>query len=139
MDTASAPIQYALERLSSSSVALKPEQATCIQHISEGKDVFLWLPKGYGKSLCYEVLPFIFDYQLNRDNSAVLVVSPLISLMMDQVHSLRKRSIDAAIISSGVKVSNIYNAHLVLQYVHGNTTLCWYKINASLPYFYMQG
>ena len=77
--------------------------------------------------MCYEVLPFIFDYQLNRDNSAVLVVSPLISLMMDQVHSLRKRSVDAAIISSGVKVSNIYNAHLVLQYVHGNITLCWYK------------
>ena len=29
-------------------------------------------------SLCYEVLLFIFDYQLNRDNSVVLVVSPLL-------------------------------------------------------------
>ena len=44
---------------------------------------------GYGKLLCYEVLPFVFDYQLNRDNSAVLVVSPLLSVMMDQVDSVQ--------------------------------------------------
>ena len=48
----------------------------------EKNDVFLWFPQ---VSLCYEVLPFIFDYQLNRDNSAVLVVSPLLLLMMDEV------------------------------------------------------
>ena len=51
--------------------------------------MFLWLPTGYGKSLCYEVLPFVFDYQLNRDNSAVLVVSPLLSLMIDQVDAVQ--------------------------------------------------
>ena len=50
-----------------------------------GKRCFLWLLTGYSKLLCYEVLPFVFDYQLKRDNSAVLVVSPLLSLMMDQV------------------------------------------------------
>ena len=70
-----APIQYALERLSSSSVVLKPEQVTCIQHVSEEKDVFYGCPR---VSLWYVVLLFIFDYQLNRDNSAVLVVSPLL-------------------------------------------------------------
>ena len=32
---------------------------------------------------------FIFDYQLNRDNSAVLVVSPLLSLMMEQVDGVQ--------------------------------------------------
>ena len=36
-----------------------------------------------------KVLPFVFDYQLNRDNSAVLVVSPLLSLMMDQVDGVQ--------------------------------------------------
>lgn len=51
----------------------------------------------------------------NRDSSAVLVVSPLIPLMMDQVHSLCERSVDATVISSGVKVSNNCNVHLVLQ------------------------
>ena len=67
-----APIQYVLERLSSSSVALKPEQVTCIQHISEGNDVFYgWLPTGYGKSLCYEILPFVFDYQLLTERTVL--------------------------------------------------------------------
>ena len=53
-----------------------------------GKRCFLWLPTGYGKS-CFKVLPFVFDYQLNRDNSAVLVVSPLLLLMMDQVDGVQ--------------------------------------------------
>ena len=39
--------------------------------------------------LCYEVLSFVFNYQLNRDNSAVLVVSPLLSLMIDQVDGVQ--------------------------------------------------
>ena len=62
----------------------------CIQLVSEGNDVFLWLPMGYShKSSCCEVLPFVFDYQFKRDNSAVLVVSPLLSLMMDQVDGVQ--------------------------------------------------
>ena len=52
--------------------------------------MFVWLPTGYGKSLCYKVLPFVFDYQLKTgDNNAVLVVSPLLSLMMDQVDGVQ--------------------------------------------------
>ena len=65
-----------------------------------GKDVFVWLPTGFGKSLCYEVLPFVFDYKLGRQDSLVIVVSPLISLMADQVMGLRRRSVDSAIMSS---------------------------------------
>ena len=67
----------------------------------EGNDVFVLLPTGFGKSIIYEVLPFVFDYKLDRVDGAtrslVIVVSPLISLMADQVASLRRR---AAIISS---------------------------------------
>ena len=54
---------------------------------------------------CYECLPFLFDYKLGRtrapcSRSTVLVVSPLVSLMTDQVSSLRGRGVSAAILSS---------------------------------------
>ena len=52
-----------------------------------GRDTFVSLPTGYGKSLCYGVLPWVFD-ELSRNStkrSIVIVVSPLISLTADQV------------------------------------------------------
>ena len=55
---------YAVARVGCSSLSLKPEQKECIKYIFDGKDVFVWLPTGFGKSLCYEVLPFIFDRSL---------------------------------------------------------------------------
>ena len=90
-------LSYALQRLRCA--AMTPKS------IYEGKDVFLWLPTGFGKSLCYEVLPFVFDMKLGRltdsnTNSAVIVVSPLVSLMIDQVRSLKSRGVKAAIMSS---------------------------------------
>ena len=48
------------------------------------------------------VLPFLFDYKSSRagpGNSTVLVVSPLVSLMVDQVCSLRARGVCAAIMT----------------------------------------
>ena len=76
--------------------------------------MFVWLPTGFGKSICYEVLPFMYDYKAARKHqhsevtsgvsvarSLVIVVSPLISLMTDQVMGLRDRSVAAAIISCG--------------------------------------
>ena len=94
-------ITYALERVGCPAIALKTEQRDCIKHLYEGKDVFLWLPTGFGKSLCYEVLPFVLDDKLGRHGSVVIVISPLVSLMVDQVRSLRQRSVNAAIMSSG--------------------------------------
>ena len=41
---------------------LKAEQLDAIKCIYGGKDVFLWLPTGFGKSICYETLPFVFNY-----------------------------------------------------------------------------
>ena len=90
-------VLYALERLGCASVTSKDKQTACVKAIYEGKDVFLWLPTGFGKSMCYEVLPFVFDDKLGRRDSLVIVVSPLISLMVDQVQSLRHRSVKAAI------------------------------------------
>ena len=76
---------YVLEKITCSCTVLKAEQAACIKHLFEGK---VWLSTGFGESLCYEVLPFIFDDKLGKNNSVVVVVSPLVSLMIDQVQSL---------------------------------------------------
>jgi len=41
---------------------IKAEQRSAMEAIYNRQDVFVWLPTGYGNSLCYQVLPFIMDY-----------------------------------------------------------------------------
>ena len=60
---------------------LKPEQLQVVRHMYEGRDVFLWLPTVFGKSICYEALLFLFDCKLGS-------LKALVSLMVDQVASL---------------------------------------------------
>ena len=42
-------------------MTFKPHQRVSVRYVYVGKDIFLLLPTGFGKSLCYEVLPFVFD------------------------------------------------------------------------------
>ena len=66
--------------------------------------MFILLPTGFGKSIIYDVLPFLFDHKLGRVDarmrSLVIVVSLLISLMADQVGRLRRRGARVAMLSS---------------------------------------
>ena len=59
----------------------------------EGKDTICILPTGYGKSLIYQLLPHVheFDYFLSSEehSSLIIVVSPLNALMQDQINKLR--------------------------------------------------
>ncbi len=64
---------------------LREGQELEIREFLKGKDVFVSLPTGSGKSLCYWILPYIFDFIRGRCDSMVLVVSPLIAIMQDQV------------------------------------------------------
>ena len=99
-------LSYALKRLGTPELQLKAEQRSAIESVYRGKDVFVWLPTGFGKSICYQTLPFVFDSKLGRVNSqcgsVVLVVSPLIALMVDQVVGLRERGANAAVITTGL-------------------------------------
>ena len=67
--------------------------------------MFAWLPTGYGKSLHYQLLLFLFDFKLGRtraiatERSVALVISPLVSLMVDQVCGLQAYGVCAAILS----------------------------------------
>jgi ATP-dependent DNA helicase RecQ len=80
---------------------LKREQKVVIKAFVEGKDVFVTLPTGYGKSLCYALLPWIFDMRrgLAEKTSICMIVSPLIALMKDQSTSFTAKGISATYIS----------------------------------------
>lgn len=68
-------------------------QENIITDILEGKDVFALLPTGGGKSLCYQLPSLLLD-------GVVLVISPRIALMKDQVDKLLEKGIPAAFINS---------------------------------------
>ena len=68
---------------------LKDEQLRIAADVLGGRDGFDCLPTGYGKSLCYAILPWAFDElsRMRKDDkhSIVLVVSPLVSF--SRVHT----------------------------------------------------
>ena len=76
-------LAYALSCVKQEGLCLKDQQVEAVKRLSEGKDVFVWFPTGYGKSICYQLLPFGFDVKLGRtnaplvDRSVVLVIFPL--------------------------------------------------------------
>ena len=55
--------------------ALKLEQRRVLKAFVEGKDVFVSLPTGYGKSLCYALLPFVFVVKNKLKKKTSIVVS----------------------------------------------------------------
>lgn len=66
---------------------LKDLQLQVISGLVGGRDVFGVLPTGYGKSLCFGCLPWVFD-EINNfrgQSSIVCVVSPLTAIIEDQV------------------------------------------------------
>ena len=73
--------------------SFRPLQARSIDDVLAGRDSVTILPTGGGKSLCYQVPAMV------RDGMAV-VVSPLISLMKDQVDALRTAGVAAELINS---------------------------------------
>ena len=74
--------------------AFRPGQEAVIDALLAGRDVLAVMPTGAGKSACYQI-PAV----LRR--GVTLVISPLISLMQDQVAALREAGIPAACIHSG--------------------------------------
>jgi len=78
--------------------SFRPSQAAIIDHVMAGNHALVVMPTGMGKSLCYQIPALA---QPNHDD-IVLVLSPLIALMQDQVDSLRSRGIEAALINSSL-------------------------------------
>ena len=71
----------------------RPAQESVIQDVLAGKDVLCVMPTGAGKSLC-------FQFPAAVNGGLTMVVSPLISLMEDQVQQLRDENISAVCLTS---------------------------------------
>lgn len=84
-------------------------QEKIINHVLNGKDTIALLPTSGGKSVCFQV-PAI----LNK--GVCIVISPLISLMNDQVQNLKKRNIKAIALTSQLSENEIINAFDNLQF-----------------------
>ena len=94
--------------------SIKPEQLTAVESLLKGDDVFISVPTGFGKFLVYQLLPFCLKSLLRSckpsqtfKSPMVVVVSPLISLMHDQVSKLVAKRVKAICIS-GEKMDDAF-------------------------------
>ncbi|NFO48065.1 DNA helicase RecQ [Clostridium sp. ZBS3] len=92
-------------------------QENIISNIIDGNDVLAIMPTGGGKSICYQVPALIFE-------GLTIVISPLISLMKDQVDALKDMGINGEFINSSISsaeenrvIDNIRNGQYKILYV----------------------
>jgi len=76
------------------------DQESVIKHVLQGGDALVIMPTGFGKSLCYQLPAAYFQEQAK---GLVLVISPLIALMEDQVKSAQKKGLKARAIHSALE------------------------------------
>ena len=81
--------------------AFRYGQGEIIDNILNGKDCLCVMPTGAGKSMCYQIPALMM-------NGTTIVISPLISLMKDQVESLRQAGVAAAYINSSLSESEYF-------------------------------
>ena len=76
-------------------LSLKVEQRTALKAFLCGKDVFALLPTGFGKSLIYQIAPLVAKELGTKPNPIVIVVSPLVALVEDQIKEATKLGLNA--------------------------------------------
>ncbi len=107
-------LAYAFSSVKQEGLTLMAEQTQALKLLSEGRDVIVWFPKGMESLSATSCYPFLVDYKLGRTNAplidrkVVLAVFPLVSLMIDQVRSLKSRSVSAAILRRNRGIDKVF-------------------------------
>jgi ATP-dependent DNA helicase RecQ len=87
----------------------RPNQEDIISSILSGRDVFAVMPTGGGKSLCYQLPATMME-------GTAVVISPLISLMKDQVDAALENGIPAAYMNSSMNADEVSDVYRMLKY-----------------------
>jgi len=124
----------------------QPKQLEALYGFVSGRDTFVALPTGYGKSVIFAVLPLLFDkllgmcffsifvadsdmssFILGSSNSIVLVVTPLISLMIDQREKFTQKGLTVEFVGKVQKdeeaVLSVLNGRVQLVYISPESLL----------------
>ena len=109
--------QRLLERFGLSE--FRPGQREAVQAALDGRDSLVVMPTGGGKSLCYQLPALATDGDSTRP--LVLVVSPLIALMADQLRRLEQAGVSAAMLASGM--ADGHNAQALRDIASGQARL----------------
>lgn len=108
--------------------SFRPLQKEIIQNLLDGKDSLVLMPTGGGKSICYQLPALLCE-------GTAVVVSPLISLMKDQVEALRANGIAAGALNSSNDETE--NANLRRSCIEGKLKLLYIspeKLISELDY-----
>lgn len=110
--------------------SFRPNQSEIINNTMAGRDSLVLMPTGGGKSLCYQIPALMME-------GTAVVVSPLISLMQDQVDALNANGIAAAALNS----SNDFNADTIIRRkcVDGDLKLIYVspeRLLTEIPYLF---
>lgn len=95
----------------------RPMQEDVIKTILSGRDVLAVMPTGAGKSVCFQIPALLFPH-------GTIIISPLISLMKDQVEALAEQGISASYVNSTVpfdesieRLRDLFRGRLKLLYM----------------------
>ena len=68
-DTFSSALSYTLELLGTPNLTLNEEQRKSLEAVYQGNSVFVWVPTGFGKSICYQ--SFVIEYKKGQRGSTL--------------------------------------------------------------------
>lgn len=96
--------------------SFRPQQEDIIRHVCAGGDALVLMPTGGGKSVCFQVPALAME-------GTAVVISPLISLMKDQVDALKSNGVQAEALNSGN--TEAQNADVRRRCLSGEVTLLY--------------